>query len=43
MYPLVEIKDIDSESEMETKMLIAALVAMKYTKGWRIKNKTLYL
>jgi hypothetical protein len=32
MYPLVEIKDIDSESEMETKMLIAALVAMKIHK-----------
>ena len=32
IYPLVEIKDIDSESEMETKMLIAALVAMKIHK-----------
>lgn len=32
MYPLVEIKDIDSESEMETKRLIAALVAMKIHK-----------
>lgn len=32
MYPLVEIKDIHSESEMETKMLISAIVALRILK-----------